>query len=227
MDLSLFYDFLNVILVNLALSSDNAVVLAMAVKSLPKKSRKKGLIIGAACSFAINIVLIFYVSELLQLKYVRFIGGAIITMIALKRCVEISAAEAEGDQSTSILHAIKIIVIANLTMSFDNVMGVAAVSKGNLSLLIAGLAISIPIVFLASNVLAALLDKYPFIIYISAAVLGRIGAELALTDPFIETIFQPDARMTRVIEIVFAAGVVTAGILMRKRKLLELSKDVL
>ncbi|WP_420266232.1 YjbE family putative metal transport protein [Candidatus Magnetominusculus dajiuhuensis] len=224
MDLTLFYDFLNIILVNLALSSDNAVVLAMAVKSLPKKSRKKGLVIGAACSFIINIVLIFYVSELLQLKYVRFVGGAIITMIALKRCVEISASEAEGDQSTNILHAIKIIVIANLTMSFDNVMGVAAVSKGNLNLLILGLAISIPIVFLASNILAALLDRYPFIIYISAAVLGRIGAELALTDPFIANLFHPEARVTNFIEILYAAAVVTIGILMRKRKLLELSK---
>ncbi|MBF0486530.1 MAG: YjbE family putative metal transport protein [Nitrospirae bacterium] len=227
MDISLFYDFLNVILVNLALSSDNAVVLAMAVKSLPKTSRKKGLVIGAACSFAINIVLIFYVSELLQLKYVRFIGGVIITMIALKRCVEISAADVEGDQSTNILHAIKIIVIANLTMSFDNVMGVAAVSKGNLSLLITGLAISIPIVFLASNVLAALLDKYPFIIYISAAVLGRIGAELAMTDPFIASVFHLDARVTNFVEILYAAGVVTAGILMRKRKLYTLSKSAI
>ncbi|MBF0457943.1 MAG: YjbE family putative metal transport protein [Nitrospirae bacterium] len=224
MDLTLFYVFLNVIIVNLSLSSDNAIVLAMAVKSLHKRSRKKGLIIGAACSFIINIILIFYVSELLQLKYVRSIGGIIITVIALRRCIEICVDEAEGEQSTSIFHAIKIILIANLTMSFDNVLGVAAVSKGNLSLLILGLAISIPIVFLASNALAALLDRYPFIIYISAAVLGKIGAELILTDPFIEAIFQPDVQAACVIEVVYAACVVTAGVLMRKRRLLTLSK---
>ncbi|MBF0517308.1 MAG: YjbE family putative metal transport protein [Nitrospirae bacterium] len=226
MDLNLFYDFLNVILVNLVLSGDNAIVLAMAVKSLPQSSRKKGLIIGAACSFIINIILIFYVSELLQIKYIRSFGGVIISIIAIKRCVEIGEDEAEGERSTSLLQAIKIIVIANLTMSFDNVLGVAAVSKGNLSLLITGLAVSIPIVFLASNVLAALLDRYPFIIFISGAALGRIGAELMMTDPFMEHLIRPGPQTTRVIEILYALCVVTVGIVLRKRKLLTLSHPV-
>ncbi|MCG6551631.1 MAG: YjbE family putative metal transport protein [Candidatus Magnetominusculus sp. LBB02] len=225
MNIGLFYDFLNVILVNLALSSDNAIVLAMAVKSLPKRSRKKGLVIGAACSFIINIILIFYVSELLQLKYVRCVGGLIITMIAIRRCIEISDGGQEGRQSSSVWNAVKVILVANLTMSFDNVLGVAAVSKGNLSLLILGLAISIPVVFLASNILAALLDRYPFIIYISAAVLGKIGAELMMTDPFIEAVIKPNTEWIRVTEIVYAAAVVTAGVLMRKRKLYILSKE--
>lgn len=227
MDLTLLYDFLNVILINLVLSGDNAVVLAMAVMSLPQRNRKKGMIIGAACSVAINVVLIFYVAELLQINYIRFIGGAVITVIAIKICLEAGAygEEDQGQHSTSIFHAIKIIAIANITMSFDNIMGVAAVSKGNIYLLISGLAVSIPIVFYASNLLVKLLDKYPVVVFVAAAILGKLGAELVMTDPFMKKLIQPEEYMIHLVELIFAAAIVTTGFFIRKKRLLDLSNQ--
>ena len=199
------------ILVNVILSGDNAVVIAMAVRSLPRADRRRGIIIGAAGAVIIRIVLTFFVSSMLNIPYLKFVGGALILWLAVKLFVDITP---EGDpdrEARTIWQALKIIVVADITMSLDNMLGVGAAARRNMFLLIFGLATSIPVMIFASNFLSVLMDKYPLILYVGAALLGKVGAEMMISDPFIVQWLNPGDMVMFIIEAVTAIGVVLVG----------------
>ncbi len=204
--------FISIIVINVVLSGDNAVVIAMAVRSLPRSQRQKGIMIGAAGAVILRVILTFFVARFLQTPYLKMIGGLIIIWLAVKLFVDVNPESDENREAKSVWQALKIIVIADITMSLDNMLGVGAASRGNFFLLLFGLASSIPIMIFTSNLLAKLMDRYPIIIYIGAALLGKVGAEMIFTDPVVVPFMasQP-ALLIYLIEGISAIGVVIAG----------------
>ena len=214
-EISISWDFftalMSIVLIDLILAGDNAVVIAAAVRSLPRKQRQKGILLGAGAAVLLRVVLTYFAAQLLQMSFVKLIGGFFILWIAVKLFVDSAPDEEVRQNATSILQALWVIVIADLTMSVDNVLAVAGASKGNLFLLLFGLGLSIPFVVFTSSLLSLLMDKYPFIIYVGAGILGKVGGEMIFTDPVVvERIQLPEAFLYG-IEALFAVGVIIVG----------------
>jgi len=207
----------SIVIIDLILAGDNAVVIAMAVRNLPKEQRRKGIIFGAGAAVLLRVVLTFFVAQLLQINFIKLVGGVLILWIAVKLFVEGAPEEAGGKEATSIAEAIKVIIIADITMATDNMLGVAGASHGNLFLLLFGLGLSIPFVVFTSNLLSMLMDKYPIIIYAGAAILGKVGGEMIITDPVIVKLLAPSKLFQYTVEVVFAAGVIVVGKIWIKR----------
>ena len=206
-----FAALLSIILIDLILAGDNAVIIAMAVRSLPRKQRRKGILLGSGAAVLLRVVLTFFAAQLLQTPYVKFIGGLFILWIAVKLFVEGNPGEEVHREANTIWQALWVIMVADITMSVDNVLAVAGASKGNLFLLLIGLGLSIPFVVFTSSLLSMLMDKYPYIIYIGAAVLGKVGAEMIITDPVIVEQFSPSTVFQYATEALFAVGVIGIG----------------
>jgi YjbE family integral membrane protein len=211
--------FLSIVLIDLILAGDNAVVIAMAVRSLPRQQRMRGIAFGAGVAVILRVVLTFFAAQLLQIQLIKFIGGAVILWVAVKLFVEGAPDEEVKREAKTLWQAIWLIIIADITMSTDNVLAVAGASKGNLFLLIFGLGLSIPFVVFTSNLLSMLMDKYPFLVYLGAAVLGRVGGEMMITDPFTVEQIHPSRVLQYGVEVFFTIGVLVAGKICIKRKI--------
>jgi YjbE family integral membrane protein len=207
----------SIVIIDLILAGDNAVVIAMAVRSLPMTQRRKGIWWGAGAAVFLRVLATFFVSQMLRVQFIKLAGGALILWIAVKLFAEGSPEEGAGKQAANLWNAIKIIVIADITMSLDNMLAVAGASRGNLFLLLFGLGLSIPFVVLTSNLLSILMDRYPFIIYLGSAILGKVGGEMMLTDPVVESWLHPSNAMLYAVEAGFAAGVIAVGMILKKR----------
>ncbi len=209
----------SIVIIDLILAGDNAVVIAMAVRSLPKNQRRKGILYGSAAAVLLRVILTFFVAKVLTMNYVKLVGGIIILWIAVKLFVEDEEAVEAHREAETLWHAIRIIVVADITMALDNMLAVGAASHGNLYLLLFGLGLSIPFIVFASSLLSMLMDKFPVIIYIGAALLGKIGGEMIITDPIVGRFIAPTKALIYAIEIVFAAGVIIIGRFWLKRDL--------
>ncbi len=202
---------LNIIFINVILSGDNAVVIAMAVRSLPPKQRQQGIILGTAGAVVLRIGLTFVAARLLEIPFVKLAGGLLILWIAFKLLAGESG-EGGTKEVKGLLQAIGTILMADLVMSLDNVLGVAGASNGDLLLLFIGLATSIPIVVFASKAITQVMDRFPLIVLIGAAVLGRVAGEMIVSDPFVvRTLHHPGHLAAYCVQAVLAAGVVVAA----------------
>src|SRR6266704_769018 len=182
-----------IIWVNIILSGDNAVVIALAARSLPAHQQTKAVIWGAGAAVVLRIVLTIVAVELLKLSYLKLLGGALLFWIAVKLLVP---EEDGGDgvkSSSHLLGAIKTILIADLVMSLDNVFAVAAVAKGSITLLVLGLLISIPLVVCGATMLMKIMETYPVIITVGAALIGYVSGEMLVTDPVVIEWFKANA----------------------------------
>jgi YjbE family integral membrane protein len=170
--------------VNIVLSGDNAVVIALAARSLPPKQQKQAIIWGSGAAILMRVVLTVFAVALLSLPWLKLIGAALLLWIGVKLLIPEEGGE-NIDASDSLVAAIKTILIADLVMSLDNVIAVAAAAGGSLVLLILGLAISIPLVIFGATMLIKVMERWPIIITIGAALLGFVAGEMAITDPAI------------------------------------------
>ncbi|MDH4264888.1 MAG: TerC family protein [Deltaproteobacteria bacterium] len=211
--------FLCIVLIDLVLAGDNAVVIALAVKNLRGKQRRTGIIFGAGAAVALRVVITFFVAQLLQISLIKLAGGILILWIAVKLLIEGAPEEKFKKEATTFWQAIRIVVIADIIMSTDNILAVAGACKGNIFLLIFGLALSIPFVVFTSTLLSMLMDKYPIIVYIGAAVLGRVGGEMIMTDPFMVKLIEPGKILQYSVEIIGAVGVIVVGKLYMRWKI--------
>jgi len=211
------FDAFSIILVNILLSGDNAVVIALAVKSLDPKTRRVGIVLGAGVATALRIVLTFFAGELLTFNYVQFIGGLLILWIAVKLITE-AVEETEGlTPAVSLWHATWLILVADLTMSTDNVLAIAGIAKGNLGLLVFGLGTSIAFVVFASDLLARVMDRYRAAIYAGGAILGRVAGDMMTSDPWAKARLKLSHPTEIGVQVVCAAGVLLAGWALVKR----------
>jgi YjbE family integral membrane protein len=181
----------SIVLIDLVLAGDNAVVIAMAVKNLQGKKRQLGIILGSGGAVVIRVICTFMVAQLLNMQFVKLIGGAVIIWIAVKLLTEGAQEKCEERQVNSLWQALWVIIVADLSMGIDNMLAVGAASHGNLFLLLFGLMLSIPFVVFMSNLLSRLMDRYPIILWVGAAVLGKVGGEMMITDPWVNGLLSP------------------------------------
>lgn len=173
---------LKIIGVNLILSGDNAVVIALAARSLPAKQQKAAIIWGSGAAVVMRIILTIFAVALLTLPWLKLIGSLLLFWIGIKLLIPEEDNE-NINASDNLIAAIKTILIADLVMSIDNVIAVAAAAQGSLTLLILGLAISIPLVIFGSTLLLHLMERWPIIITIGGGLLGFVAGEMLVTDP--------------------------------------------
>lgn len=176
-----------IIWVNLLLSGDNAVVIALAARSLPRRQQRSAVFWGSAAAIVLRVLLTIFAVALLQLPWLKLVGGLLLLWIGVKLLVPKGGDEAL-DGADSLVQAIKTILIADLVMSLDNVIAVAAAAEqgpppARLALLVLGLAISIPIVIFGSTAMLRLMERVPVVITLGSALLGYIAGELMVTDP--------------------------------------------
>ena len=178
---------LQIIGVNIVLSGDNAVVIALAARSLPPKQQKQAVIWGSGAAVVMRIILTIVAVELLRLPYLKLVGAALLLWIGIQLLMPEEVAEgAPGTAKVCMLAAIRTILIADLVMSLDNVIAVAAAAKGSLVLLVLGLLISIPLVIFGSTLLMKLMERWPIIITIGAGLIGWVAGEMCATDPAVK-----------------------------------------
>ncbi len=177
---------LAIIGVNIVLSGDNAVVIALAARSLPPQQQKAAIFWGSGAAIAMRIVLTIVAVELLRLPYLKLVGAALLLWIATQLLLPEDEGDGGSSASTGLAAAIRTILIADLVMSLDNVIAVAAAAKGSMLLLVLGLAISIPLVIFGSTMLLKVMDRFPIIITLGAALLGWVAGDMAVSDPSIK-----------------------------------------
>ncbi len=186
MSWDLIIGVLTIIYVNFILSGDNAVVIAMAVRSLPPQQQKLGIFWGAFGAVALRIVLTAVAAMLLEMAGLRLAGGLTLVWVTWKL---VRPAAEDGEEhvkaSANLWEAVRIVIVADLIMSLDNVLAVAAAAKGSLTLLIFGLGLSIPIILCCSALIANLMNRYPWLVLLGGIILGKVAGELLVTDPLI------------------------------------------
>ena len=211
---------LSIILIDLVLAGDNAVVIALAVRNLPRKQKMWGIILGSGAAVVLRVVCTMFVAQMLMIPLLKFVGGALILWIAVKLLTQEHEDE-KVDQAKNLMQAVKLIVIADIVMSFDNMLAVGGASKGNMFLLLFGLGLSIPLIVGTSSLLSMLMGKYPIIVVIGSAVLGKVAGEMMTTDALVQKWFALPHYVTYIAEATFAIGVVVVGKLIMKRRQAE------
>lgn len=197
----------SIMLVNLILSGDNAVVIALASRNLPHDQRRKAVFWGSMGAVVLRIMLTVAAAYLLQIPYLQFAGGLALLFIAVKLVAD-DKGEVKCHEASSLGEAIKVILFADVIMSLDNVLAIAGVAGGNFILLGVGLAMSIPLVVFGSQLILSLMDRFPIIIYAGAAILGWTAAKMLVGDAAVGAML---AAYAVAIEVVLAIGVIVAG----------------
>ncbi len=178
----LWLALLQIIWINILLSGDNAVVIAMACRSLPEKTRRWGIVMGAGVAVGLRIIFTGIVATLLALPWLKVVGSLALMYIAVDLALPNEDTEDAVAASDNLWKAVGTVAIADIVMSLDNVVAVAAVADGNWTLLILGLAISIPLIVAGSSLVMALLDRFPLLVWFGAALLGWVAGEMLLSD---------------------------------------------
>jgi YjbE family integral membrane protein len=213
-----FIDVFKIVLIDLLLAGDNALVIALAVRSLPPRQRRIGSALGAAAAVALRAGITFAAVKLLDVEFIKLAGGAFVLWIAVKVFVDADAPETDSAPPGHIWRAIWYIVFADITMSTDNVLAIAGASHGSLALILFGLGLSIPFVVLSSNLFVVMMNRYPWTLYLGAAILGQVGAEMMLTDDFVTRTLHPSRTTIYGVEAAAIAGVLIVSRLWCARK---------
>jgi YjbE family integral membrane protein len=218
---------LQVIWINILLSGDNAVVIALACRALPPRERLWGMIIGAGFASVLLIAFTGLVAMLMTVPYLKLIGAILLLWIAIKLLApQAHDAENTPEAAEDLWRAVRIVVIADIVMSLDNVIAVAAVAKGQYVLLTIGLAVSIPMVIAGSAIILALLERFPILVWGGAAILGWVAGEIFASDPIVQDAFSefsPHAIEVAA-QILGAAFVVVSGYIWRRRHRLAMEQ---
>lgn len=170
-------------LINVLLSGDTAVVIAMACRELPPRQRAWGMAIGAGTAAILLIIFAIVIAPLLQLPYVKLIGGLALIYIAIRLLLPETPGEESAEPATHLWRVVRIVVVADVILSLDNIIAVVAVAHGSLALLAVGVALSIPIVLAGSALMTTLLERFPLLVWAGAALLGWIAGDTIATDP--------------------------------------------
>jgi YjbE family integral membrane protein len=173
---------LEIVFINILLSGDNAVIIAMACRALPARQRVLGLAIGGAVAVVLLIVFAVILTRLLEVPYLRAVGGLALFYIAMRLLLPEDADGNEVEASTHLWRAVRIIAVADVVMSFDNILAVVQIAKGDMALLAIGLAVSIPVILAGAALITTLLDRLPILVWAGAALLGWVAGETIVGD---------------------------------------------
>ena len=189
MDWEFILSWLKIVIIDLTLGGDNALVIAMAVRTLPRRQQRVGIFWGALGAVVLRVFLTFLTSQLLQLPFLQLVGGLLLVWIAFKLLRQEAGGESKVREGTTLKEAIWVIIVADLIMSTDNILAVAGASEGSFFLLLFGLGLSIPIVVAGAAFIAVLMERYGWIVYAGAGVLGEVAAKMMLEDDFVRRTF--------------------------------------
>lgn len=202
---------LAIILIDLVLAGDNAIVIALAARNLPPHLQRKAIIWGTVGAIAVRSVMTLFVVWLLKVPGLMAVGGIGLLWIAYKLLAEGGGNEDHGPAATTFWGAMKTIVVADALMGVDNVLGVAGAAHGSMDLVIIGLLVSVPIVVFGSKIVLKLVERFPIIIQLGAAVLAFTAAKMIVAEPLLDGVFDPNALARWTTYAVCIAGVLGAG----------------
>lgn len=180
-----------IVWIDIVLAGDNAVVIALAVRNLPPQQRKLGILCGAGAAVLLRTALTAVTTQLLLVPYLKLVGGLLILWIAFKLLRQGEQDEGDGKGAASLWGAVWMILVADVTMSLDNVMAVGGAAGGSYTLIVFGLALSIPLVVFGSNLISRLMARYQVIVFIGAAILGKVAGEMIFTDRIVADWLMP------------------------------------
>ncbi len=206
-----------IIWINIILSGDNAVVIALAARSLPPEQQRKAVFFGSGAAVVLRIALTVVAAKLLEMSYLQIIGGLLLLWIGVQLLSDEDDGDGETKQQGGLMAAVRTILIADLVMSLDNVIAVAAAAKGSMVLLILGLAISIPLVVFGSTLMIKLMSRYPVIVTFGAGLIGWVGGETIASDVALKPFLAGQTWVHYVAAAAGAALVVGLGRWMRQR----------
>jgi YjbE family integral membrane protein len=206
-----------IIWINIILSGDNAVVIALAARSLPPHQQRMAVLWGSGAAVVMRIALTVVAVQLLALPYLQIIGGLLLLWIGVQLLGDEDDGEGEAKEHGSLMAAVRTILIADLVMSLDNVIAVAAAAKGSLTLLILGLAISIPLVIFGSTMMIKLMERFPIIIVLGAGLIGWVGGETMISDAVLRDAVQARPWLHYAAAAAGAALVIAIGKAMQGR----------
>lgn len=176
---------LKIIAIDIVLSGDNAIIIALATKNLPKKTQNKAIAIGTVGAVILRIILAVIIVYLLQISYIRIIGGVLLLWVAYNLLVEKPEKKKDVQSSGSLLKVVGTIIIADAIMSLDNVVAIAAAAKGHLVMIAIGVAISIPVMIFGSKLIARIMKKHRWVVYIGAAILAWTAGDMITEDKYV------------------------------------------
>lgn len=217
-DVNFWIGLMKIIWINIILSGDNAVVIALAARSLPPHQQKKAILFGSAAAVVLRIILTVVAAHLLQLSFLQVVGGVLLLYIGVQLLSEDDdEEEGHGKEGGGLMAAVRTILIADLVMSLDNVIAVAAAAKGNDVLLLLGLAISIPLVIFGSTLMIKLMERFPIIVTLGAALIGWVGGETIVSDVALKEIAMANPWLHYAAAAAGAIFVVLLGRALQKR----------
>jgi len=219
MDFEFWVNVGKIVLIDLALAGDNALVIALAVRTLPKRQQLLGRLWGTVGAVVLRLSFIAIISYLLRIPLLQAVGGLLLVWIAIKLVRQEEAGEGHVRHGTTLLEAIWIIIVADVVMSLDNVIGVAGAAEGDMRLVVFGIGLSIPIVVWGSGVLATLMNRYPWVILIAAGILGEVAGKMIVHDVAVIRYLGeiPDA-VEWALRLALAGGVMLLGWLVQRRR---------
>ena len=177
---------IKIVWINIILSGDNAVVIALAARSLPPEQQNKAVLFGSGAAVVLRIGLTVIAAELLKMSFLQILGGALLLWIGVQLLGGDEAGDDPSKHHGSLMAAVRTILIADIVMSLDNVIAVAAAAQGNMVLLVLGLAISIPLVIFGSTLMIKLMERFPVIITLGAALIGWVAGETITSDVYLQ-----------------------------------------
>lgn len=203
---------LEVVWVNIILSGDNAVVIAMACRGLPPRQRRMGIVLGSAVAVLLRVIFTLIVVKLLQTPFLRIAGSLLLLWVAVKLVAE---EEGDGDDikaSDKLLHAVWTVAVADMVMSLDNVLAIAAVAKDNMAMLVFGLVISIPLIVAGATLIMSLLARFPILVWAGAGLLGWVAGEMLDADPWLVQRFGEELLHRLEIPLALAGALIVLGL---------------
>ena len=218
MDMTTILQALQIIWVNILLSGDNAVVIALACRSLPDSQRNKAVMLGAAAAVVLRIIFTLMTTALLGLPWVKLVGGLILLWIAIKLMVP-EDEDPDVAAHNNLWRAVQTVAIADVVMSLDNVIAIAAVAKGDWALIVFGLLVSIPLVVFGSQIIMMVMNRFPVIVWLGAALLGYVAAEIIIKDDMVAPWFGT-SQAQWFAEALGVFIVVFVGFLLRRKHML-------
>lgn len=221
LDPALWGKLLEIIALNIVLSGDNAVVIALACRALSPEQRSKGIALGAGVAVVLRVIFTVLIASLLNMPFLHIIGAMLLVWIAVKLIIEDGESDEDSITASSKLwKAVQTVAIADIVMSLDNVLAIAAVAKDSIPLLVAGLVISIPLIVLGASLITSLLTRFPILVWAGAALLGWVAGEMFDTDPWLISRFGAETvhRFEYPAALIGALLVVGLGYLLKHRR---------
>ena len=216
---SALISIIQIIAIDIILGGDNAIVIALACKNLPEKKRKLGILYGALGAITLRVIMVFFATGLLLIPAVKIVGGLLLIWIGIKLILDNQKNhDINVKQESNLFAAIKTIIIADFVMSLDNSVAIAAAANGDISLVIFGLLLSVPIIIWGSSLILTLIDRYPIIIYLGSALIGWIGGDMIRSDIFVTSNLNTPAYFDTLIPILFMAFVIVYSLLYKNYK---------